>query len=475
MKKPGVWIALVLGLTLGSCSLFKTSVPPYPRGVIFPLKVDAALEYPGELVDQAVRDGQSLFLGTTGGMVYAVDLGGRRLIWEHKAGSPLVCAPAPGKDCVLICDENGTVSCLERMDGGLRWGREFKGEGLFSVVSVEGQVFLASAGGGLVCLDCRDGREAWRFQAGAALSTPPVPWKIGSADRLFLVNDDGLGHMLTLEGQVVSRIPLGKKLSAVPLIEPGFIFFGGEDRTFQRFDLLAQKTRWKVKLGATLAAKPLALGPRIFIWTSHGVLMCMDKREGDILWWKSLASRLTYPPVIIEDKIVVSVSSPSLKTYMIKSGEDGGTFDAGQELKGPVEWVEPWLLINSYDPATDKGKLCFLKKEVGLNLKASLEEPQKVGEEIVFSAKASGFFSPKYEFILAGDNKEEVVQKASDRSSWSWFPDKAGEFTIKVRATDSVEQGEAVMKFKIVAEGEVAPPAKKKAAGTKVKKKGERP
>ena len=475
MKKAGVWIVLVLGLTLGSCSLFKKSVPPYPRGVIFPLKEGGLVEYAGELVERAVRDGGSLFLGTTSGMVYAFDLVGRRLMWERKAGSPLVCAPTPGKDWVLICDENDAVSCLERADGGLRWTREFKGEGLFSVVSVEDQAFLASSGGDLVSLSCRDGREVWRFRAGAALSTPPVLWRSGSATRIFLFNDEGLCHVLTPEGRAVSSISLGTKLSAAPLLEPGFIFFGGEDRTFQRFDLTARKTRWKIKLGGTLAAKPLALGPRIFIWTSHGVLMCLDKRGGDILWWKSLASRLTYPPVIVEDKIIVSVSSPSLKSYMIKTGEDGGTFDAGQELKGPADWVEPWLLVNSYDLVTDKGKLRFLKKEIGLGLKASKEEPQKAGEEIIFSAKASGFFNPKYEFILAGENQEEVVQKASDKNSWSWYPDKAGEFTVKVRATDAAEHAEAVMKFKIVAEAEIKPPVKEKAGETKVKKKGERP
>jgi hypothetical protein len=268
---------------------------------------------------------------------------------------------------------------------------------------------------------------------------------------------------------------LGTKLSAAPLLEPGFLFFGGEDRTFQRFDLTARRTRWKVKLGGVPAAKPLALGSRILIWTSHGVLMCLDKQGGDVLWWKSLASRLAYPPVIVEDKIIVSVSSPSLKSYMIQTGEDGGTFDAGQELRGPVEWVEPWLLVNSYDLVTDKGKLRFLKKEVGLSLKAAKEAPQKVGEEIVFSAKALGFFRPQYEFILAGENQEEVVQKASDKSSWSWYPDKAGEFTVKVRATDAMEKAEASTACKIIAEAENKPPAEKKEAETKVKKKGERP
>jgi hypothetical protein len=194
----------------------------------------------------------------------------------------------------------------------------------------------------------------------------------------------------------------------------------------------------------------------------------MDKRDGDVLWWKSVGSRLDFPPVIIEDKVLISVSSPSLMSFAVKTGQEAGDYDTGRELQGSPLWVEPWLVLNSYDNVTDKGRLVFLQKDVSVSLKPGKEPPQKVGDEVVFVAKATGFFMPKYEFFLSGGGPEELVQKASDRSIWSWYPDKDGDFKVKVRITDAKEKEEAEVAYKISSEETKKEPPKKKAP--KIKK-----
>jgi len=466
MKKT-TW-ACLLALFLGSSScavfnLFKKGTPPYPQGVIFPLKEGATLDYDGELVGRAVRDGSLLFLATANKRVYAFDLDKRQPAWSFKTSAVPACAPAPGPDKVFICDAGPHLYCLGKKDGHVLWDKPFKDSGVFALAADAERVFATTAGGVIIALAAADGRESWRFQGGAAASLAPVLWT-GGRPHLLLFTADGLLQLVATDGKIISKISVGQAPVAPPLVEAGVIYFGSADRVFRRFSLPAQKTEWKVKLGGTAAAESLALGSKIFLWTSHGVIYCMDKRGGDILWWKSVGSRLDFPPAIIEDKILVSVSSPSLSSFAVKTGQEAGDYNTGRELEGTPLWVDPWLVINSYDNVVDKGRLVFLQKDLSASLTPGKEPPQKPGDEVIFVAKATGFFMPKFEFFLSSaGGPEDLVQKASDRSTWSWYPDKDGDFKVKVRVTDAKEKAEAEVDYKIASEEAKKEPPKKKA------------
>lgn len=466
--KRTTWVCLS-ALLLGSvsCAIFKKSIPPYPRGVVFPLKEGAALEYEGGVTGQAVRDGALLFLATAKGQVYAFDLIKREAAWSFKTASAPACAPAAGPDRVFICDAGPHLYALNKKDGQVLWDKPIKDAGVFALTADSEQVFLTTAGGTIIALSSGDGRENWRYQGAAAASLAPILWTTGRP-HLLVFTADGTLHLVATDGTLMSRISLGQAPVAPPLAEPGVLYFGGADRVFRRFSLPARKTEWKVKLAGTLTAGPRALGSTIFLWTSHGVMYCLDKRDGDILWWKSVGSRLDFPPVIVEDKVLVSVSSPSLKSFAVKTGEEAGDFDTGRELEGPPLWVDPWLVINSYDYLADKGRLIFLQKNLSVSLQPGQEPPQKVGDEVVFVAKATGFFMPKFEFFLIGaGGPEELVQKASDRSTWSWYPDKDGDFKVKVRVTDAKEKAEAEVTYKISSPEVKKEPPEKKAPNIK--------
>jgi outer membrane protein assembly factor BamB len=467
MKKIA-W-ACVAALLLGSvsCALFTKSIPPYPRGVVFPLKEGATLDYEGGVIGSAVRDGALLFLATTKGEVCAFDLVKRQAAWSFKTASAPVCAPAAGPDRVFICDAGQHLYALDNKDGRVLWDTLIKDAGVIALTAGADKIFLTTTGGTVIALASGDGRESWRYQGGAAVPLAPVFWTTGRP-HLLVFTGDGTLHLIAADGTLMSKIMLGQTPSAPPLVESGFLYFGGTDRVFRCFNLTARKTEWKVKLGGTAAAGPLALGPTIFLWTSHGVVYCMDKTDGDILWWKSVGSRLDYPPAIVEDKVLVSVSSPSLKSFAVKTGEESGEYDTGRELEGPPLWVDPWLVVNSYDHLTEKGRLIFLQKDVSVSLKPAKEPPQRPGEEVVFVAKATGFFMPKFEFVLSGaGGTEEIVQKSSDRSNWSWYPDKDGDFKVTVRVADAKEKADAEVTYSISSQDAKKEPPKKKAPKTK--------
>jgi outer membrane protein assembly factor BamB len=460
MKKIRLTLAVALSLALSSCAIFRGRPAVYPSGLIFPLSVSASLDFPGAAVGSPVIDSGRLYLATDKGVVCAVDLAGRTMAWQYVAFGPLAGAPVLSGDALAVLDTDGRLYGLDKGDGHLRWQAESRDEGQVWLCEAGGNLIVSGPSGLVVCRSPADGREAWRYQAPEGLVLAPVVRSYG-LPNLLLFDKTGTARFLGLDGRPGSRVSLKGVPSAEPLVERNLLYFGTTDRWAECFDLSAGKSRWRVDLPGTVICRPLAFGRNLFLWTSHGALYCLRRTSGDIDWWTSVASRLTYPPLIVEKRILVSFSSPNVMSFEIESGKPAGTFNAGLELSGPLQWVAPSLLICGFDRAADKGRLLFLGKEVSVALKASKDSPQGPLDEIVLVARATGFFKPKYEFFLTGAGPEETVQEASEENSWSWFPDKEGEYKIRVLVTDEKEKAEAVIPFTISAAAAKKAPAAK--------------
>jgi len=152
-------------------------------------------------------------------------------------------------------------------------------------------------------------------------------------------------------------------------------------------------------------------GNRIFFLSLNNVLYCLSKRSGSILWWRIIPSRSYYHLGISGEKIMVSSLSSLIVCFNLKTGEEVGKYDAGQEVRSNPLWVDPYLVFNLYDEQSDKGRLVLLEKEMKVSLKSSKGSPQSVGKEIVFTVSAVGFYEPEYEFYLREGEEEEVVQE----------------------------------------------------------------
>jgi hypothetical protein len=146
---------------------------------------------------------------------------------------------------------------------------------------------------------------------------------------------------------------------------------------------------------------------------------------------------------------VASSFSSLLVCFDIETGEEVGDYDEGQEIKSNPLWVAPYLMFNLHDSLKDEGKLVFLKKILNVSLRSSEESPQKVGAEIAFTVSAVGFYRQDYEFYLKEGEEERIVQEKSERNSWTWLPEREGDYVVGVNVVDEKERMKAEVPFVI--------------------------
>jgi len=429
-----------------SCALFRAEVLTYPTGLIFPLEQEGELSYQGEIIPPWSRQGDLLYFASSKGRVYAVDTEDRSVVWEYTADSGMAVPLSTGQDSLLAADLDRTLHCLDG-EGRVRWKKRLAEPVSGRVVVESGKVFLVVGGDNLVALDEETGEEEWRFRVPEEMVVPPAVWK----NRVFLGCGDGRLHILEAGGREMGTWQIGSPPSSPLAVEGDRMYFGTRDRRLLCLDLTRMKEMWSVNTGGAACAVPAVLGNRIFFPCWNGVLYCLNRKNGVILWWNTLPSRTDYRVEVAGEKVAAASHSSRVVAFDIENGEKKGEYTAPAEVRSSVAWVPPHLLVHVYDAESGSGKILFLKKEIKVVLSSSLRSPQKVNREIVFSAQATGFFRPAYTFYqvkleevrlpflpfpLFRRGAREVLQESSPRNTLSWFSAEEGAYLVGVSVED---------------------------------------
>ncbi len=439
--------ALVFGLislTL-SCALFRAKSAPYPTGVIFPLEEAGRVEFEGKIVGRLAKDESGrLFFSTDKGYLYCMDSTTQKISWEFTSSVPFGCPPALGAERLIVWDQENFVFCLDK-EGALRWKTRIV-EQISSPVSLDGErAYLGTERGSLLALDQTSGELLWEFETKGIVSAAPVFFD----NLIWQGSGDGHLYILNPRGHLRGAIDIGGPVLVAPLVDGHRLYVGSEDNAFLCYDLRSLKRKWMVRLGGRLLASPWADQKRVYFPATNGVLYALKKKAGDILWWWISPSKSRYDLEFDGQNILAVSSSPHLYSLDIKSGKALGQYDAGEEIRSNPVWVEPFLFLSLFDPAAGKGRIVFFRKKVDVKLSSSPVSPQPVGTEVTFTATATGLHRPRFEFFLIKGEEEVVVQAASEGTTWVWFAEEEGNYTIRVGARDEKESREAEITYEI--------------------------
>jgi outer membrane protein assembly factor BamB len=337
-----------------------------PPAFGLPLEEEARLPIDGEIIGALRLQGVNLYFSTREGTVYGIDLKERKILWRFAAKAPAAVSPGVGEGFIVLADRQNRLYGLNP-GGSLLWEVAFDGEISGDLISHAGRIYFTVGGVDLVAIDAATGRETWRYKNAEKIIGEPVFWR----ENIVIAKADAKLRIIQPSAKGGAVINLGTPLAGPLVIDRDWIYAGLEDGTFRRLDLKTGRLIWKVKIGGFLSAAPLLDKKRIYFPASNGVLYGLNKKNGELSWWRSLPARSPFSPVMGDDQILAASQSPLLAAFEKTSGKAAGTYDAGEEIAaGPLRFEER-LIIGTFNPATAKGSLIFLKRR-----KAGESEPK---------------------------------------------------------------------------------------------------
>jgi len=448
MRRRSVCLFLAIGLFSVQCALFRERIPPYPSGLIFPIEETFSVAYGGEIDGLILRSDGLLYFSTRNGLVFCLDGLKKRILWKFKAEADFLTSPCLGAHGLTIYDRSNTLYHLD-LQGQLIWQKKIEASIASELRENEGIIYFGLESGELIALDSNRGEEIWRFKAGGAVRAAPA----FSGQHVIFGCDDGKVYFLTEKGKFAGNFSAGSGIRVAPVVDDDRLYFGSADNHFYCLGLARRSRKWRILMGGRISTEPIVDKKRLYFFTSNNVLYCLNKRSGDILWWQPLPSHSVFRLELVADKIVASSLSTQLACYDIETGKKAGDYNAPLDLKSNVLWLNPYLLVNIYNPEREEGELIYLSKQVKVFLGPYKTSPQKAGDEIGFMATAYGFFLPKFEFYLKEAEKSEVVQEESDKNTFIWYPQKEGTYVVGVRVSDGKEKAEAEVPYTIEKKG----------------------
>jgi outer membrane protein assembly factor BamB len=428
-----------------SCSLFRTKIAPYPGGIAFPLVEASRVSYEGKIVRDILKGDEDLYLSTDKGLLYCLDGAAQKIKWTYAAAAPFGCPPSVSPDSVYAWDEESNIYCLDNT-GAVRWKKTLKEKISSGISRDQDKLYVGTEEGTFWAIRQSTGESLWQLKTGQAFQARAVFW----GSQVIAACSDGKLYFINRKADLGQIVEIGSPIRISPLVDGDRLYLGTEDSAFQCFDLRSKKRKWKIKLGGQLVLPPRADEKRIYFVAANSVLYCLDKKGGNILWWWIAPSRSAYDLEFSADKILITSLSSILFCLDRKTGKEIGRYDAKTEIKSNPLWDNPYVVINLHDYIENKGAAVYLRKEVKVQLTSSLSSPQPAGTEISFTAAATGFYLPKYEFYLRSGEEKTVVQKESEKNSWTWFPDKEGNYTAGVKVSDEKQAMEAEVSFEIL-------------------------
>lgn len=281
-----------------------------------------------ELAAPPAVAGNRLFIGGKQGLLYCLDAGNGRPLWQFDAGSEILSTPSLQGERVYVGTGGGDVYALD-ISGKEIWRREVGDSVKASPLPVEDRLYVGSQDSYFYCLDIETGEINWKFKTGGPVEIIPC----AAEGYAFCLSQDGRLYALKgKSGELVWEFPSNGFFVVTAGAEAGRLFVLTE---FEIYCLDTQTGReiWKQASNVYYRSN-LALRGNQVIAAQGDVeesttISARDTRTGDALW-KAEAGGAERTCIVASNKEVYIATSEGIFSY----GADSGMLLLEQQLRG---------------------------------------------------------------------------------------------------------------------------------------------
>ncbi|HEX4952707.1 MAG TPA: PQQ-binding-like beta-propeller repeat protein [Thermoanaerobaculia bacterium] len=298
----------------------------------------------------AVRDGIA-YVGTTGGVMNAVQVSDGQLAWTFTAGRPLFGEALATEDALYFVCDNGILFKLDRATGKERWRYEL-GDGQVprvlphpavfewdwqgpKPVMAEGVVFVGSGDGSFHAVDAATGERRWRFATGGKVRNGAV---IDDSRVIFGSKDHFVYALDRKTGKELWKHETEAPIDGAPLVWGGKVLIGNRGGGLYALSAETGERLWRTFFwGSWVESTPVVAGGVLYIGSSDlRRVSALDPADGRVLWRTDVYGWTFGTPAIVGDRMFAGAAGGS--PYFIRHVAG---FAALERQTGRILWRWP--------------------------------------------------------------------------------------------------------------------------------------
>ncbi len=305
----------------------------------------------GPVKSSAVIFDSRVYIASTDGGIYALNItdGGKE--WSYDAGAPVEAPPLVADGGVFIGSLRGGFHALDADDGSLLWEHRMEARivGAANVAEINGRlaVLVGCYDGRLYCFDGETGEVNWVFESGGYVNGAPA---LIDARHVVFGSCDGLLYVLELEtGEVVRQVDTQSYVAGSPAAAGGRVFAGTMGGSVIRFDPDRDELRWSYEGHDAFYSSPAVSEGKVVIGSYDRSVHCLDAVSGELVWRFATQGRVDASPVICGDMVLTGSQDGRIYMISLGDGEQVWSYSVGAAVSSSFAVAEGMLIVGSDD------------------------------------------------------------------------------------------------------------------------------
>lgn len=296
-----------------------------------------------------------------------------RVKWQFHTGGPVVSSAAVANGMVYVGSTDGALYAVDLERGTLRWRFATRSRVVSSPAVAAGAVYFTSYDGNLYALDAATGKLKWKFQTAGerrfegkhlhgsqpAAETMPDPFDVYLSSptiwhgTVFFGSGDGNIYALeAASGALRWKFKTGDVVHASPAIDDGTLYVGSWDSYFYALDATSGSLKWRFKTGddpdihnqVGIQSSAAVAGGVVYFGCRDSHLYALDAKSGRALWsFPTHGSWVVASPAVNGGKVYFATSDSGL-LYELEAGHGGVSFS--RKFKGWPMFSSPAIAAN---------------------------------------------------------------------------------------------------------------------------------
>ncbi len=295
-----------------------------------------------------IADG-TVYIGSTDGPFYAIDLRTGQKRWEFTEGAGYFAPAAVTDQMVFVGDVQGRFFALRSTDGQKAWHFDAEAEINGGPNFYQSWVLFGSQDGCLYCLERTTGRLVWKYQSPDQIRCFPTIWN----GHAMVAGCDGQLHAIDLQtGKPTGQVNLQGPTGSTPAVLADCAFVGTEARRFLAIDLKQAKVLWTFespKNKQAFRASAALTSEAVYVGCRDRHVYALDIKTGQLLWQFATRGQVDSSPVVVGDRLFVGSEDGRLYSLDRRTGNLLWQFDLGGQIVASPAVAEGCLVIANTD------------------------------------------------------------------------------------------------------------------------------
>jgi len=352
--------------------------------------------------------------------------------WKFHTGGFVIGSPAVAGGVVYIGSTDGSLYAVDVQSGTSKWKFDAKSRVVSSPAVINGVVYFTAYDGNFYAVDAASGQLKWKFQTGgerrfagthlhgsqpAAENMPdPFDFYLSSPavwnGAVFFGSGDGNVYSLNAaSGALNWKFKTGDVVHASPAIAGGVVFIGSWDSYFYAIDAATGKQRWRFKTGEDpdthnqvgIQASAAVANGIVYFGCRDSNFYALDAATGEKKWvFPNKGSWVIGSAAVRDGKVYFATSDSGL--FHAVDAKSGAPIFSLSFQKWPM-FSSPAIAGDMLYVGTNNGKLIAI--DLANQKTAWTFETDGAKQHGAEYTKADG--TPNYELAFASDFYDDIV------------------------------------------------------------------